>query len=146
MSKFSEYIKEEKKKAIERFFGPIVKRSNQYFTFKRVIDEDNFIIITNNIKTIRGSPVLIIGPHEAVFLKDWQVVPVKMNRGTVNADAVKLNRNYFKIYTFKDGFNEYGGDGVESFDSLLEIAKEQDAANEAVAVGHSQTAYDGWED
>ena len=61
-------IREKNSKDIERFFGEHKMTSNQYFTFNNVQDEDNIIIVTNNVKSIKGNPVLVAGNHEVVLL------------------------------------------------------------------------------
>ena len=52
MSKLGDYIKQQKEKDIERFFGKVNHKSNKYFTFNRIINDDEIIIITSNIKII----------------------------------------------------------------------------------------------
>lgn len=138
MSKYSEYIKSAKEKDRAFFFGDDIKKtSNKYFKFSHVKDDDNFILVTNDIKTIKGSYVLIVGSNKAVYLKDWQVRPVHNYDLGINSYAVKLNRKYFKVYTFRNDFEGYEGADDESFDSLLETSKAQDSEGMAIAEGHT---------
>lgn len=128
MSNYSEFIKQRKENDLKFFFGEDMKRySNNYIKFTHIKDNDNFIIVTNNIRTIKDSLVMIIGSNKAIYLKNWQVRPLKEHYG-VRAFAVKLNRNYFKPYTFSSEFEDFCFDeGKEdSFDSLLEVAKIQE--------------------
>ena len=134
MAKLSEAIKNKKDESITRFFGEHQMLSNQYFTFNRIQHEDEIILITNNLKSIKGNPVLIVGNNQAVYLKDWNVVPVMNWDEGIDAYAVKLNRKYFKIYTFKSDFEGYDFDQPETFDSLLEAAKEQQTKNMKIRV------------
>ncbi|MEE0290530.1 MAG: hypothetical protein U0J62_09920 [Lachnospiraceae bacterium] len=126
MSKYSEYIKSRKEKDLEFFFGEVTKKSNKYFEYNSIIDEDNIIIITNNIKTIKGNMVMIVDNNKAVYLKDWQVRRVHNFYNGVSAFAVKLNRKYFKPYTFRFDFEDMAFKQEETFDSLKECAAEQD--------------------
>ena len=100
------------------------------------MDNDNIIINTNNVKKIKDSFVLIVGNREAVYLKDWQVRGVH-NYSDIcsNFYLVKLNRNYFKPYSFRNEFNDFCFDNTESFDDLMECAREQDEAGMKVAKG-----------
>ncbi len=135
-AKFSDYIKEQKEKAITSFFGEVKHTSNKYFQFKRVIDENTCIIITNNITDVKNNPVYIAGSNKAVYLKEWQIWPVHSYDEGMNAYAVKLNRNFFKKYTFKKDFEGYELIKEEEFDDILKVAKEQDEVNMKIACGH----------
>lgn len=107
-------------KATDRFFGEVAKTSNQYMMFDQVKDKDNAIIMTNDVKVIKGHMVMLTGENTAIYLKDWQYRLMKTKDGT-EAFAVKINRNSFKEYTFKSGFSDYGGE-KETFDSLWKTA------------------------
>ena len=138
MSSFGDYMKARAEKEDDFFFGAgnREKNSNKYFTFKHVLDNDNIIINTNNVRKIKDSLVLIVGNKEAVYLKDWQVRGVH-NYSDIcsNFYLVKLNRNYFKPYSFRNEFNDFCFDNTESFDDLMEYAREQDEAGMKVAKG-----------
>lgn len=138
-SNYGEYMKARAKKDNDFFFGEGNKKmvSNKYFTYKHVIDNDTVIINTNNIKTIKGNYILIVGDSEAVYLKDWQIKTAH-NYSDICTDLylVKLSRKYFKPYKFNFCFEDFCFDGkVESFDDMLETAKAQDAKNMSVALG-----------
>lgn len=136
MSKYSEFIKGQKEKDMKFFFGEDYKKtSNKYFKFKRVIDEDNIILITNNIKVIKGNYVLIVWDNKGVYLKDWQVRKVHNYYNDIVAYAVKLNRKYFKPYEFKFEFNDFVFEKESTFDSLYEVAKIQEEENMEFALG-----------
>lgn len=134
MSDKTQSIREKNSKDIERFFGEHKMLSNQYFTFSNVQDEDNIIIITNNVKSIKKNPVLIVGNNEAVYLKDWNILPVMNWEKGIDAWAVKLNRKYFKVYTFMEEFEDFYFKETETFDSLVEVAKEQQEKGNAFRV------------
>ena len=134
MSDKTQSIREKNSKDIERFFGEHAMTSNQYFTFSNVQDEDNIIIITNNVKSIKKNPVLVVGNHEVVYLKDWSIVPVMNWDKGIEAWAVKLNRKYFKVYTFRTEFEDFYFKETETFDSLMEVAKEQQEKGNAFRV------------
>lgn len=120
----------------DRFFREMRFVSNKYFKFNRIINDDECILLTSNIKTIKGSPALVVGENKAVFLKDWLVCEIHSWEDGFNAYAVKLNRKFFKVYTFRNPFDDFCIDKEEDFDSLFEIAKEQQKANAKVALGH----------
>lgn len=133
MSSYSDYLKERKLKDLKWFFGEDIKMiSNKYFKFTHIIDNDNIILITNNIKIIKGNCVLLIDNNKGVYLKDWQVRSVHNFYNGMSAYAVKLNREYFKPYTFKFNFEDMAFEEEQSFDCLLDIAKTQ---IDAVALG-----------
>lgn len=134
MSKLSDYIKSVKENEKKRFFGECTNYSNNYFTFKHDIDNDNIIIVTNNIVFTDKAPVLVVGNNKAVYLKDWQLMPVRNYYEGIYGYAVKLNRNYFKVYTFSSNFENFSFDKEDTFDSLLEIAKQQNDVK--IAIGH----------
>lgn len=138
MTKSSEYFKRCAENADNRFFGEgnKVKKTNKYFTYKHYIDNDTVIINTNNVKEIKGNPVLVVGKNEAVYLKDWNVRPAH-NYGEICDDfyIVKLQRQYFRPYTFKTPFEDFCFDADEDFDKMVEIARAQDAQNMQVANG-----------
>lgn len=135
MSKLNEYIKDTKEKNLEYFFGDIHHTSNKYFTFNRVKSDDEIIIVTNNIHQIKDNLVLIVDNNKAVYLKDWQVRGIMNYYENLYAFAVKLNRKYFKTYTFKNDFDFVHFNSEDTFDSLLEVAKNQDEENMPVALG-----------
>lgn len=136
MSKFSEVVKDMKSKEEKFFFGDNLRHvSNKYIIFDRVVDNDNILIVTSDIKVIKGNMVLIVGKNQAIYLKDWQVRKVHNYYLSIDAYAVKLNRNYFHPYTFSFEFENYGGN-EETFDSLYELAVEQQKENEKWALGH----------
>lgn len=132
--RFIEWQREKHKRELERFFaGGIKKVSNQYYKFNNYIDDDNVIIVTRNLKMIKDTPVLMISNNKAVYLKEWQLKPVSTwseDYGTEEGFAVKLNRNYYKPYTFKEKFAGYHfgeEDELNSFDDVVKLAKEQQA-------------------
>lgn len=135
MANYSEFLKAKKAQDEQWFFGETNHTSNQYFTFKHYQSEDTVVILTNNIKHIKGSPVLVVGSNKAVYLKDWQVREVHNFFEGIDTYAVKLNRAYFKPYTFRFTFDDMAIEGEYCFDDMVRIAKEQDAENMKVAQG-----------
>lgn len=152
MSKYSEYLKSRKESDMNFFFGEgnVKHQTSKYFTFKKVLDDDNIIVLTNNIKhlfnsnTGNAATILMVDNNKAVYLKSWQIKSVT---GIVNVDevtgqgtllptyAVKLNRNYFKVYTFKSNFEGMMFEKEDTFDSLKEDAKLQEVDNIAIKLG-----------
>lgn len=116
----------------DRFFGQVKKTSGKYFQPKsQVIDDDNIILITNNVTSVKGNPVMTVGPNQAVYLKDWNMsgVGVKTKSGEYVGDsvAVKVSRKYFKPYTFKSQFDSAPSKQM-SFDDLKKVAKQQSSS------------------
>lgn len=135
MGKLGDYIKQQKEKDIERFFGKVNHTSNKYFTFNRIINNDEIIIITSNIKIIKDTPVLVVGNNKAVYLKDWLIREVRNYNLDIYDYAVKLNRMYWKVYTFKSDFEDILIEKEATFDDLVEVAKEQNKKNIPIALG-----------
>ena len=119
-----------------KFFGDISSVSNKYFYIKnQVLDDDNIIVFTNNVKAVKGNPVLIIDNNKAVYLKDFNLNGVRIKDGEqlIETYAVKLNRNYFKPYTFKSDFNDVSFDKADTFDSLKNISKAQEKTKKQIS-------------
>lgn len=143
MSNLKEYYNARKEKDMNFFFGESNwrKTSNQYFQFKRVLDDDNMIIVTNNVKTIKGNYVLLVDNNKVVYLKNWQVKEVENYFDGVYGYAVKLNRNYFKPYTFSFEFDGYSFEKEETFDDLMNVAKEQQEENMAIKLSKVERGF-----
>lgn len=126
MSRLSDYMKANKERDERFFYGESVKHtSNKYFTFDHVIDDDTIIFNTNNIRTIKGNPVLVVDHNKAVYLKDWQIRRVHNYDWGLNTYCVKLNRQYFKPYTFSFDFDDLSFDKEQTFDFLKNIVSTQ---------------------
>lgn len=116
------------------FFGNVHSTSNKYFLAEKQVsdDGDQIILITNNVRSIKGNPVLVINNNQAVYLKDFNIagVGVKTSNGEYLGDsyAVKLNSKFFKAYTFKSDFEDISFEEADTFESLKTIAKEQEEA------------------
>lgn len=136
MSNYLTFMAEKKEKDIEKFFGEVKHVSNKYFTFNHVIDDGCIILITNNIVEVKGTPVLVVGSNKAVYLKDWQIRKAHNYDDGFNGYAVKLNRKFFKVYTFRSNFEGFSFEKDESFDDLAEAAKSQNV--EKIALGHME--------
>lgn len=123
-----EVIKKMKENNKNFFFGEGNWRevSNKYFKFKRILSDDEIIIITNNVREIKDSLTLVVDNNKVVYLKDWQVEPVKAYNEGIYGYAVKINRKYFKAYTFKSEFSNFSFKNEDTFESLKELAKLQE--------------------
>lgn len=135
MTKYSEYMKQRAAKDEEWFFGETHHTSNKYFTFKHYISDDEVIVITNNIKMVKGNWVLVVASNKAVYLKEWQIRSIRNYDMGIYGYAVKLNRKFFKPYTFRSNFEDIIIEEEETFDTMVQIAKEQDAVNMSIAQG-----------
>lgn len=114
-----------KEKQKTRFFGEVLHTTNKYFYVDQVKDNDSAIIMTSNIAVVKGNPVLVTGDNTAIYLKDWQFRRM-ISKDGIDTYAVKINRNYFKEYTFKSNFQEFSfGGKKDTFDSLRKVAIEQ---------------------
>jgi hypothetical protein len=131
MSKYSEFLKKRAESDRNWYFGENNYKavSNKFFTYKAVLNDDEIIIRTNDVKIFKNNYVLIVGSNDVVYLKDFQVREVhtwcKVSKD--NFYLVKLNRKYFKPYHFTNAICNYEGkENVDTFDDLLQVAKEQD--------------------
>lgn len=136
MSSLSEYYKQKKVKDMKRVFGEDanIDERGAVAEFRHFVDEDHVTIITNNIKVVGSwekgySYVLLVDNNKAVYLKDWNLIKCHNynNNGLGDAYAVRLDRKYFKAYTFRNNFEDFDFDKEETFDDMVALAKEQDA-------------------
>lgn len=130
MSKYSDYLKSRSEKNLEYYLGQKPKYvSNKYIKFNHVLDEDNILLATGNIKFLRYCDdtkiILMVGNNKAIYVNPWQIRETRAEGGTIAGYLVKLNRKYFKVYTFKNDFEGMAFDGEQNFDSLKAIAKTQ---------------------
>ena len=109
-----------------KFFGEVKHTSNKYFKFNHVISDDEIIIITNNVKFVKDSPVLVVDNNKVVYLKDWNVAEVRNYNKDIYSYAVKLNRKYWKDMCF---------DKADTFDSLKAVAEMQNDTEIALGWG-----------
>lgn len=137
---YGDYMKELATKDHDFFFGEgnYRKVTNQYYKFKRVLSNDDIILVTNNVKMVKDSPVLVVDNNKAVYLKNWQIKPVSNWDEGIEGYAVKLSRKYFKPYTFKNPLGEYSFDKEDTFDDLLNVAKEQEKENLPFKLKHNK--------
>lgn len=131
-----EYAQQKREEENIKFFGEMKYRTNKYFTFQHYQSEDEIVLATNNVIEIKGNPVLLVGNNKAVYLKGWNIKRIHDYYNGGDAYAVKLNRKFFKVYTFQKSFADYYFEKEESFDDLVALAKEQDEAKQTWALGH----------
>lgn len=127
----SDLYKEARNRDLNFFLGEgnYQQVSNKYTTFKRVIDDNNILVVTDNLKIVKDSIVMMVDNNKAVYLKDWQVRKAFSWDAGVDSYVVKLNRNYFKTYTFKNDFKNVYLKKADTFDSLLADAKAHQKTN-----------------
>ena len=73
---------------------------------------------------------MVVGPNQAVYV-NRNIAGLNIRNGEFSAYdnyAVKLNRQKYKTYTFRNGFDEFSLDKTYTFDDLLKIAKQQEKA------------------
>lgn len=138
MSKLSEYIKSRKEKDIKFFFGNDTTIMNSNILWSHFKDNDHIIIATTNVKYFRNKDtyVLVVGNNKIVYLQYWQVKPIKNWNLQTNGYAVKLTRNFFKTYDLSFSFDDMSFEKEDTFDSLLNVAKEQDNKKVFWKLGH----------
>ena len=76
--------------------------------------------------------MLIVDNNKGVYLKEWQAKPVHNFYNGMSAYAVKVNRKYFKPYTFKFEFEDMDFTQEDTFDSLMAV---DETHTEAIALG-----------
>ncbi len=129
---YSDLLKQKSKNELENFLEQEPnKKSNKYITFNHVISEDKIILATNNIKFYMKNNdckiILVVGDNKAIYLKERQIRTgsVKLENEWPDCYFVKLDRNYFKPYTFKNDFEDMCFEKDRSFDDLKDIALSQ---------------------
>lgn len=123
---FKKFTKDLKENYAKSVFGKDVQQNGNKYLWKHYINDDEINIVTNNIQfwMNRGAYVMWVDNNKVVYLKDWQIQPIRNEQG--KAYAVKLNRAYFKPYTTYQN-DDYGFEKEDTFDDLVKVAKEQDA-------------------
>ena len=81
----------------------------------------NFVLVTNDLYAVHNGIVLVLGSNKGVYIKDWNRDYVKTIEG-IDTHVVKLERKYFKPYTFKNDFVGFETCKDYTFDELKEIA------------------------
>ena len=122
MSKLGDYIKQQKEKDIQKFFGEIKHTSNKYFTFNRIINDDEIIIVTSNIKIIKDKDNLVpMRVDDTIMFLTLDVgdVPtiksVRLALGLSEEEAAEYLM--LPVCTFKDWEN-----GIDIDDSVTKVA------------------------
>lgn len=142
MSKYSEFLKSQAKKDLEFFLEQEPQRkSNKYITFNHVLSEDQIIIATDNVKFYEDKHgeykiLLIVGKNKAIYVNVWQIRTgsAKIEEGHYpDTYFVKLNRKYFKTYTFTSDFENMCFEHDETFDDLKAVALSQNDTQYHVA-------------
>lgn len=108
------------------------EQPNKYITFKHLIDDENIIIVTSNIKYFKnsGKYIMAIGNNSCIWLKEWQIKKCYNYWLDTDAHIVKLNKKYYTPYALKFTFDELNFEKDETWEDMIEIAKEQDQVNE----------------
>ena len=109
-----------------RFKGLDFKsQSNKYFTMNRISDDETKIVVNvgdSHVIPTRYGYAFVIGYHDVIFLKDWQVS--KNYFGT----EIILDKNYFNVRTwgnFECDFFFENEEEMKTFDYWLNTAKLQ---------------------
>lgn len=131
----SDKLKTNQRKNMEHFYGPSLKMtSGNYFHFNSVLNNDEIILLTNEVKNIKGKPVLMLSKKTGIYLKEWQIRKVCNYQKGINCYAVKLNRNFFNPYSFSINFEEVQNN-FNTFDDICECVKEQNQENLSIREG-----------
>lgn len=120
-----------------KFFENTFKETATGVSFKHVINNDLIIVETTLVRQLKKSKayVLLVSSKKAVFLQTWQKVQITTKDGKKKY-AVKLKRGYFKVYDFKEDFENTKFKRELTFDDFLAMAKKQDdKAEELQEVG-----------
>lgn len=130
--KLNELFEMRKENLLNSFFGKEnFKTTNKRFKIiNHLLNEDEIIICTSNVTywTKKDQFVLWVNNDKIVYLKNFQVLPVFNYEEIGSCYLVKLNKKFFKSYNcFKN--EELFFDKEDTFDSLKEVAKSQDASN-----------------
>ena len=131
MSKLNDLFKERKKQAFNNFFGEnnYVDGGNRFKVINCVINEDEFVICTNNISywSNKGQFVMWVAKNKIVYIKNFQIMPAYNYENIGNCYFVKVNKNYFKPYNCFE--NDDLGEYEDTFESLKEEARKQSSSD-----------------
>ena len=121
---------------LKSFFGKDANiEGKTIYHFKHVINDDEIIIITNNLKMLGDKYILVVDDNKAVYINKTQFMSI--HDSNFNAYAIKLNRKHFIVNTFDGNFSGMMFLKPDTFDSLKEIAIEQEKANNTWIIGHN---------
>lgn len=121
---------------LKSFFGKDANiEGKTIYHFKHVINDDEIIIITNNLKMLDDKYILVVDDNKAVYINKTQFMSI--HDSNFNAYAIKLNRKHFIVNTFDGNFSGMMFLKPDTFDSLKEIAIEQEKANNTWIIGHN---------
>lgn len=95
--------------------------------YNPVLDNDNIILRTNNIRIVDNMYVLVIGNDTGIVLKDECVKRAVVSNLGLSTYIVKLNRQSFldNRCSYEDIECEFDFDNEEDFGFLLEVASQQ---------------------
>ena len=128
-NKYGEYMRNCFRKDVSYFFGNKVTflsdRNSKEISYEPIIDDDTIIIRTNNLARVKDNLVLVVDHNKAVYLKIFNIMRAKDPEYGISFDLVKLNRKYFKTYTFKSDFEGFSFESETTFDDLKAIASTQ---------------------
>lgn len=111
--------------------------SKNMVTYKSVFNnEESIVIRTKDVISIMDPQransvryVLVTGPHKGIYIWPWQFINVQYRDKTKLfrvTSLVRLNKEYSKVYTFKDKeFDAKPKKETLYWDDLLELAKAQ---------------------
>ena len=117
-----------------KFFGNTTDTSGNYFKMERQVQGDTAVFATKNAVVRNGSPVLITGDGEGIYLKDsqYQGVSIKGKGGnTTDSLMVKLTKDEFNnAKRYKVNTGNISVDKL-TFDDIKNTAvKQQNSGNQ----------------
>lgn len=121
----------ERKRMLDNFFGMLNYKTHRDkgVEYKSVIDEDNIIIRTDNIRYINVDehsvePVLIVSKNKALRLKNWQYKKVSYIKDgkRYSTNIVKLKKQYFNPVWFINEFENVNFSYEDTWDNLYQTA------------------------
>ena len=136
---YEEYIQSQRREEAKYFFSDSTKleldKKNGKIRWVHHLTDDVVIIETPYVRywPKQEQYVLLVGHQKVVYLKDWQVLPIRHNDEKIH--AVKLNREHFKIYNIGFVYEDGTFPDEVSFDYFVEQAKEQDKSNKWFSLG-----------
>lgn len=131
-----------KKEQLNDFFGignwKHIK--GDLYEFKRVIDDENVIVVTNNITFIGDYAFLVVGENKGILLNPKNVWVVHNFKPIhINSFAVKVNKNDFsKVIIFEKEFDDFIYMNDTTFEELLLVSKEQEKTNTIWQLGYRE--------
>ncbi len=126
---YGEFKRQQYRNNLQRYFGDSLKfvsdRDSKHIQYDPVQSEDIFVIRTSHVRIHNGRLILIVGAKKAVYLQPFQIKQAKDEQTNLSFFLVRVKRQFFKTYEFRQPFEGFLNSPDYDFDSLREVARSQ---------------------